>query len=238
MKQQKPVSKLVPRELADLGPRELFVNETFLSIQGESSYAGRPCFFVRLAGCHLRCQWCDTEYAFTEGRRMTVDDCLDLADGHGCELVEVTGGEPLLQEAVYPLMEDLVERGYAVLLETSGAVPIDRVKPPVRRIVDWKTPGSGEVRRNQESLLTALRTGDELKLVLLDRSDYEWARDWIREARRRWPSIGTSIPVHFSPVFGRCRNSDLASWILEDRLPVRLNLQLHKFIWAPDARGV
>lgn len=226
---------LLPREFSTLGPTELLVNETFLSIQGESSFAGRPCFFIRLTGCHLRCGWCDSEYAFHEGKRMPVSRCLELASGS--RLVEITGGEPLLQKAVHPLMRALCDRGHQVLLETSGGIPIDGVDGRVQRIVDWKAPGSGESHRNLPSVLKALKPGDELKIVLLDRQDYEWARDWLEATRADRSDIGTSIPVHFSPVFGRLENADLASWILEDRIPVRLQLQLHKFIWSPDTRG-
>lgn len=228
----------LPNRLASLGPRELFVNETFLSIQGESTLAGMPCFFIRLAGCHLRCVWCDTDYAFYEGSSRTVDECLELAAAAGTRLVEITGGEPLLQKAVYALMSELCDRGHDVLLETSGAVPLDRVDPRVRRIVDWKAPGSGEEARNHPDVLTSLGEGDELKLVLLDRGDYEWARDWLRGTAERLPDVKSSVTVHFSPVFGRLHPEDLSRWILEDRLPVRLNLQLHKYIWSPETRGV
>ena len=228
---------LLPVELSDLGPGELLVNETFHSIQGESSFAGRPCFFIRLAGCHLRCNWCDTEYAFHAGQRVSVEDCVRQAAASGNELVEVTGGEPLLQSAVYSLLTRLADRGHRVLLETSGAVPIDAVDPRVHRIVDWKAPGSGESERNQPRVLDAVKPGDELKVVVLDRGDYEWARDWLRQTNRRRPTIGTSIPVYFSPVHGRLENSDLAAWILDDHLPARFGVQLHKYIWPEDSRG-
>lgn len=226
---------LLPRELKELRPGELLVSEFFLSVQGESSHAGRPCFFIRLAGCHLRCVWCDTEYAFYEGRRYTVGDCLRRVEEAGCPLVEVTGGEPLLQQSVYPLMDSLCDRGYEVLLETSGALAIDKVDPRVARIVDWKTPGSGMESHNHPGVLGALKAGDELKLVIEDRVDYEWAREWYRAHEDRLPS---EVVVHFSPSFGRLPSRDLARWILDDRLPVRLNLQLHKLIWSPDERGV
>ena len=228
-------SDLLPPELKSLRPGELFVNELFLSIQGESTHAGRPCFFIRLAGCHLRCVWCDTEYAFHEGERRTIEHCLRAADEAGCPLVEVTGGEPLLQESVYALMTALCDRGYEVLLETSGARAIDRVDPRVRRIVDWKTPASAMESHNHPAVLAALKTGDELKLVIQDRPDYEWARDWYRASRERLPE---DVVVHFSPSFGQLASGDLARWVLEDRLPVRINLQVHKIIWSPDARGV
>ncbi len=228
-------SPLLPPQLRDLGSRELFVSEFFLSVQGESTHAGRPCFFIRLCGCHLRCTWCDSEYAFFDGSIHTVDDCLNQAHSAGCNLVEVTGGEPLLQKAVYPLLTELCEEGYEVLLETSGAVPIDRVDPRVRRIVDWKAPGSGMEQHNRSQVLQNLRAGDELKLVLNDRTDYEWAREWLRQARKRVPSI---VPILFSPVFGSLDPRELLAWIHEDKLPVRLNLQLHKVLWSPQTRGV
>lgn len=226
---------LVPRALARLGPRELLVHELFESIQGESTHAGRPCFFIRLTGCHLRCRWCDTEYAFHGGVVMTVEECLTRATASGRSLVEVTGGEPLLQKSVFPLLEELCDRGFEVLLETSGSMPLERVDPRVRRIIDWKCPGSGMETRNRDSVLDALRPGDELKLVVLDRRDYEWAREWVRSAASRIPA---AVPVHLSPVTEALAPDILASWILEDRLPVRLNLQLHRLIWGPDARGV
>lgn len=229
---------LLPEEIRGLGPREIFLNETFLSVQGESTHAGRACFFIRLAGCHLRCTWCDTEYAFHEGKVTTVERCLELARQSGVELVEVTGGEPLLQKAVFPLMKELCDAGHEVLLETSGAVPIDTVDERVGRIVDWKAPGSGEESRNLPSVIDALRDRDELKLVLIDRADYEWARSWLRDLIERRDDIGTRIPVHFSPVFGRLEPKDLAGWMLEDRLPTRLSVQLHKVIWPASTRGV
>jgi 7-carboxy-7-deazaguanine synthase len=229
------LDSLLPAPLSRLKAGELFVNEFFLSLQGESTHAGRPCFFIRLAGCHLRCVWCDSEYAFFEGEVKTIDECLAKAAQAGAHLVEVTGGEPLLQRSVYPLLTGLCDRGHEVLLETSGAIGIDQVDPRVRRIVDWKCPGSGMDSHNRSSVLEDLRAGDELKLVINDRKDYEWARGWLLATRSQIPP---EVPVHFSPVFGRLEPRDLAGWILGDRLPVRLNLQVHKWIWDPKARGV
>jgi 7-carboxy-7-deazaguanine synthase len=238
---------LLPSALARLKADELLVNEVFHSIQGESTHAGRPCFFIRLTGCHLRCVWCDSEYSFFDGEVMTVAECVARAAEAGAPLVEVTGGEPLLQRAVYPLLTALCDRGHEVLLETSGAVPIDRVDPRVKRIVDWKCPASGMADRNQPSVIAALRAGDELKLVLADRADYEWARTWVVATLPRLPP---EVPIHFSPVHDVSPGRDvspvqdglplpeLARWIIEDRLPVRLNLQIHKWIWGADARGV
>jgi len=228
-------SRLLPEALSRLAPGELLVNEIFLSIQGESTRAGRPCFFIRLAGCHLRCSWCDTRHAFHEGEVRTVEDCLARARAAGVPLVEVTGGEPLLQESAFALIERLADGGHEVLVETSGAVPIDRVDPRAARIVDVKCPGSRMMAANLAGIEGSLRPGDELKFVIADRADYEWARGWL-EVRKS--SLPEGLPIHFSPAHGRCDAEELAAWILEDRLPVRLGLQLHKLIWSPDRRGV
>ncbi len=209
------------------------VNEIYASIQGESSYAGKPCVFVRLTACHLRCVWCDTPHAFHEGTRRPVDDVVREAVGHGIPLVEVTGGEPLLQPGVHPLMTALADAGVTVLLETSGSLDISSVDPRVVRIVDVKCPGSGEVERNRWENLDFLRAQDELKFVLADRTDYEWARRQVRERR-----LDDRCTVLFGPVWGRLAPRDLAVWIVGDRLPVRMQVQLHKFVWDPDARGV
>lgn len=229
---------LLPPELGRLAPDELLLNETFTSIQGESTHAGRPCFFIRLTGCHIRCSWCDTEYAFHEGSVATVDECLTRAAAASCRLVELTGGEPLLQKSAFTLLSRLCDQGYEVLVETSGAIDIAGVDPRVGRIVDWKCPGSGMADRNLESVLDDLREGDELKLVIIDRSDYTWARDFVREFRKSPRDGALTIPIHFSPVSDRLNSRDLSAWILEDGIEVRLNLQLHKIIWSPDARGV
>ena len=225
---------LLPDALRRLGPEELYVNEFFLSIQGESTFAGWPCFFVRLAGCHLRCGWCDSAYAFHEGTVATVEDCVRRARESGVTLVEVTGGEPLLQRAAVVLLARLADAGFRVLLETSGAVPIDAVDARVVRIVDVKCPGSGMEKRNCAGIERSLRPTDELKFVIADRADYEWARSWVAARARTLPR---GIPIHFSPVTGSAPAADLAAWILEDRLEVRLNVQLHKVLWG-DRRGV
>jgi 7-carboxy-7-deazaguanine synthase len=224
----------LPEALRRLGPGELLVNEFFLSIQGESTRAGRPCFFIRLAGCHIRCSWCDTPYAFHDGGVVTAEGCLERARAAGVPLVELTGGEPLLQKAAPVLLERLADAGFEVLLETSGTVSIRGVDRRVVRIVDVKCPGSGMAERNLPGIEGDLRPGDELKFVIADRPDYEWAREWIEGRKHRLPA---GIPIHFSPASGRCRPEDLAAWILEDRLPVRLGLQLHRIIWG-DRRGV
>jgi 7-carboxy-7-deazaguanine synthase len=212
----------------------LTINEIFHSIQGESTYAGRPCVFVRLTACDLRCAWCDTAYAFAEGRKMPVADVLAAVAAYDCPLVEITGGEPLLQEDVYPLMSGLLAQGRTVLLETGGHLAIDRVPDGVVRIVDVKCPASGESGRVHWPNLDSLRPADEVKFVLQDRGDYEFARAIVvrHELARRCEA------VLFSPVFGVLPPTDLASWILGDRLPVRLQLQVHKHIWGPQVRGV
>jgi 7-carboxy-7-deazaguanine synthase len=212
----------------------LTVNEIFHSIQGESTYVGEPCVFVRLTACDLRCAWCDTAYAFHEGRKMSVDEVLDAVDSYGCPLVEVTGGEPLLQPDVYPLMSGLLERGKRVLLETGGHRSIADVPAGVVRIVDVKCPGSGESSRTDWSNLVRLGAGDQVKFVVKDRADYEYAREIVR--RESLP--GRVAAVLFSPVHGVLHPRDLAEWILADGLAVRLQLQAHKFIWPPDTRGV
>jgi 7-carboxy-7-deazaguanine synthase len=212
----------------------LTVNEIFHSIQGESTYAGRPCVFVRLTACDLRCSWCDTAYAFYEGRKMSIDEVLAVVDSHQCPLVEITGGEPLLQDDVYPLMERLLEGGRTVMLETGGHRTIARVPQAVVKIVDVKCPGSGEADRNDWSNLDRLAPHDEVKFVVQDRADYEFARDVIA----RHDLASRAAAVLLSPVHGVLEPRTLSEWMLADRLPARLQLQLHKFIWHPNTRGV
>jgi 7-carboxy-7-deazaguanine synthase len=212
----------------------LTVNEIFHSIQGESTYAGRPCVFVRLTACDLRCSWCDTPYAFHEGRKQAVSDVLAEVDRFACPLVEVTGGEPLLQDDVYPLMESLLSRGGTVLLETGGHRSTARVPASVVTILDVKCPGSGESHRNDWSNLDRLRAHDEVKFVVKDRADYEFARDVIA----RYALPGRAAAIHLSPVHGVQDLRALSEWVLADRLPVRVQPQLHKYIWEPDTRGV
>jgi len=211
----------------------LVVNEIFHSIQGESSQAGFPCVFVRLTACNLRCAWCDTEYAFYEGTRMSVAEVLDRVEAFGCRLVEVTGGEPLLQEGAQELMTAMCDRGYDVMLETGGALSIAAVDRRVRRIVDIKCPGSGMADRNFWGNIPELKPSDELKFVIRDRADFDWASDRIRKY-----SLESRCPLLFAPVFGELEPITLAGWILEGRAPVRMQLQLHKFIWEPSTRGV
>jgi 7-carboxy-7-deazaguanine synthase len=212
----------------------LTINEIFYSIQGESSYAGRPCVFVRLTACDLRCSWCDTEYAFYEGTKRTLDDVMAEVDRFDCPLVEVTGGEPLLQEDVYPLMTALVDRGRTVLLETGGHRNTARVPAPVVTILDVKCPGSGQAHRNDWSNMERLRSQDEVKFVIKDRADYEYARD----VSARYELADRAGAVHLSPVHGVMDPRTLSEWVLADKLPARVQLQIHKFIWEPGTRGV
>jgi len=214
--------------------RLLTINEIFYSIQGESTYAGRPCVFVRLTACDLRCSWCDTAYAFHEGGKRSLDDVLAEVNRYDCPLVEVTGGEPLLQDAVYPLMERLLAEGRTVLLETGGHRSTERVPSEVVTILDVKCPGSGEAQRNDWTNLERARPHDQVKFVIKDRTDYEYARDIVV----RHQLSGRVAAVLFSPVHGVMEARDLAAWILADRLDVRLQLQAHKFIWGADVRGV
>ena len=212
----------------------LTINEIFHSIQGESTHAGRLCVFVRLTACDLRCSWCDTPYAFHDGEKMSVDDVVARVRGYGCDVVEITGGEPLLQPDVYPLMERLLDEGQTVMLETGGHRSIARVPASVIRIVDVKCPGSGESDSVDWSNLELLTPTDEVKFVIKDRVDYEFARDVIA----RYDLTARCAAVLLSPVHGVLAPKDLAEWMLADRLPARLQLQVHKFIWSPDTRGV
>lgn len=211
----------------------LKINEIFYSIQGESTQAGRPCVFVRLTYCNLRCTYCDTEYAFYRGSERSIDEILEEVAAYRCRLVEVTGGEPLIQRETTQLLERLLEEGYEVLLETSGAWPIEHVPDGVRIIMDFKTPGSGMVANNRWQNLQHLDSDDEIKFVVCDRADYDWARGVIGEhdltARHR---------VLLSPSHDELDPRLLSEWVLADSLPVRVQLQIHKFIWSPSARGV
>ena len=212
----------------------LTVNEIFHSIQGESTRAGDRCVFVRLTACDLRCSWCDTPYAFYEGRKMSVDDVLAAVEGYGCPLVEITGGEPLLQEGVYELMDRLLAVGHTVMLETGGHRPIDRVPAQVVKIVDVKCPGSGEADKNEWGNLDRLAPHDEVKFVVADRADYEFARDVVV----RLQLASRAAAILFSPVHGTLDPKTLSEWVIADRLPVRVQRQIHKYIWSPTTRGV
>ena len=212
----------------------LTINEVFYSIQGESTRAGQPCVFVRLTACDLRCAWCDTPYAFHEGRKMSVDEVVGAVERHGCRLVEITGGEPLLQEDVYPLMDRLLASGRTVMLETGGHRPIDRVPAAVLKVVDVKCPASGEAGKNHWANLELLAPHDEVKFVVQDRADYEFARDVIVTH----DLASRAAAILMSPVHGVLDPRTLSEWMLEDHLPARLQLQLHKYIWSPTTRGV
>ena len=212
----------------------LTVNEIFYSIQGESSFTGRPCVFVRLTACDLRCRWCDTPYAFTEGAPASLDEVVARVESYGCPLVEITGGEPLLQTDVYPLMRRLIDAGKTVLLETGGHMDISRVPDAVVKVVDVKCPGSGEVERNDWANLDRLANHDEVKFVIQDRTDYEFARDVVHRYRLERRCAGAL----FSPVHGVLDPAELSAWVLRDRVPARVQVQLHKYLWGADARGV
>jgi len=212
----------------------LTVNEIFHSVQGESTHVGRPCVFVRLTACDLRCSWCDTPYAFSEGRKMTVEDVVSRVRDYGCDLVEVTGGEPLLQKDVYPLLQRLLDEGKSVMIETGGHIDAGEVPRGVIRVIDVKCPGSGEAERNCWANLEQLRAGDEVKFVIKDRADYEFARGVVERTRL----AGRCAAVLFSPVHGVLPPRELTEWVLADRLPVRVQLQIHKYIWSPETRGV
>jgi 7-carboxy-7-deazaguanine synthase len=209
------------------------VTEIFHSIQGESSYMGQPCVFVRLTGCPLRCTWCDTEYAFYGGQEQSIDQILTKVDSFGCRLVEVTGGEPLAQAEAFQLITRLCDRGYQVLIETSGAIDIAPMDKRAHVILDVKCPGSGMTDRMYWPNLNQLTMHDEAKFVLADRKDYDWAREIIMQYE-----LNGRCSVLMSPVFGSLEPRQLAEWVLADRLPVRFQLQLHKLIWTPDMRGV
>ncbi len=211
----------------------LKVNEIFHSIQGESRHAGRPCVFVRLTWCNLRCAWCDTAYAFEEGEERRVGEILDAVSGYGTRYVLVTGGEPLLQDGVHDLIGELLDRGYEVAMETGGSLDIAAVDRRAMIVMDLKCPGSGMAGRNRWENLPLLKAADEIKFVIADRVDYDWAK---RTIERHLPPGRCGILL--SPAHGHLDPKHLAEWVLADRLPVRLQLQIHKYIWPPDTRGV
>lgn len=213
----------------------LKVNEIFVSIQGESTRAGAPCVFIRLTGCNLRCLYCDTVYAYEEGAMMEIAAIVEKVMGFGCELVEITGGEPLIQEGTPELIRALIDDGYTVLLETNGSRDISMVDRRSIKIMDIKCPSSGEQTHNDLKNLNRLNQGDELKFVIADTRDYDFAVETLAliPADKR-----DTIHVNFSPCFGKIEPKELSEWILRDKLNVRLNMQLHKYIWPPDMRGV
>jgi len=211
----------------------LEVTEIYKSIQGESTYMGRPCVFVRLTGCNLRCVWCDTTHAFYDGKNLSTDQIIDQVKSYSINLVEITGGEPLLQKEVFPLMESLLKNKFQVMLETSGSLPIKNVPAEVIKILDLKCPGSGEENKNLWENLNYLGSTDEIKFVIADRVDYEWSKKVLQDYE-----LDKKNPVLFSPVFGKLKLKDLTEWILEDNLPVLLHTQLHKYIWDQKTIGV
>ena len=211
----------------------LKVNEIYLSVQGESSYTGLPCVFIRLTGCNLRCIWCDTAYAFYEGKSMSIDEIVGKVKNFGVKLIEITGGEPLMQENVYPLMNGLIEKGFQVLLETGGSLSLEKVPRNIIKIMDIKCPGSGEHKNNNLDNLKFLEIKDEVKFVILNRHDYEWSRDLIHKYK-----IHEIAHILISPVYDKLELKEIVKWILEDKLPVRLQTQLHKAIWDENTIGV
>jgi len=212
----------------------LKINEIFHSIQGESTKAGLPCVFVRLTYCNIRCVYCDTEYAFYEGVDRSIEEIIDTVNSYGCKLVEITGGEPLVQENVHILMKSLCDLGYEVMLETGGSLPIENVDKRVKVIMDLKTPYSKMEKKNRYENIQHLKSGDEVKFVIGSREDYDWAKDILL----KYELVNKVEQVLFSPVFDKVENIELANWILEDKLNVRFQLQMHKYIWHPETRGV
>jgi 7-carboxy-7-deazaguanine synthase len=211
----------------------LKINEIFHSVQGESRHAGRPCVFVRLTHCNLRCTWCDTSYAFEEGSDLPVGAVLQRVAAYGTRYVLVTGGEPLLQEGVHDLIGELCDRGFEVAVETGGSLDLEPLDRRAMVVMDLKCPGSGMCGKNRLENIDLLKPGDEVKFVVVDRADYDWSREMIERHR-----LASRCGVLLSPVHGVLHPRRLAEWILADRLPVRLQLQIHKFIWPPDLRGV
>jgi 7-carboxy-7-deazaguanine synthase len=211
----------------------LKINEIFYSIQGESTMNGMPCVFVRLTYCNLRCVYCDTEYAFYEGKDMEINEIIDNVKDYGCRLVEITGGEPLVQENVHELMTELCDLGYEVMIETGGSLPIENIDKRVKIIMDFKTPYSKMAHKNRYENINYLKPEDEVKFVIGSREDYLWCREIISKY-----DLLNKFAVLMSPVFGEVDNLDLANWILDDKLNVRFQIQLHKYIWQPETRGV
>lgn len=218
--------------MVDLGP-SVVVNEVYVSIQGESSYAGLPCVFVRLTGCNLRCTYCDTEYAFYDGERRAVADLVAQVHGFGIGMVEITGGEPLIQKDCVALAAGLLDAGLKVLIETSGAQPIGVLPAGVIRIMDIKCPSSGECDKMDWNNLDCLKSQDEVKFVVGNREDYEWAKQVIKQH-----DLSAKCAILISTVYGQIPAKDVAGWVLEDKLPARFQLQMHKYIWDPTERGV
>ena len=219
--------------LIQTNPHTLVINEIFHSIQGESSHMGRPCVFMRLTYCNIRCSYCDTEYAFYEGKEMSIDEIVGAVRKYRCKLVEVTGGEPLFQENVHELLTTLCDEEYEVLIETGGSLDMSKIDSRVKRIVDFKCPSSNMMKKNLWKNVKYLKKGDEVKFVIGDREDYEWSKRMIEKYQ-----IDQRCPILMSVVYGVLQPVTLAEWILKDHLNVRFQLQVHKFIWSPEAKGV
>ncbi len=211
----------------------LKINEIYYSVQGESTHAGRPCIFIRLTYCNLRCTYCDTEYAFYEGKDMEISEIMNEIQQWDCNLVEVTGGEPLFQEECIDLLNELVNSNYEVMLETGGSLSISDVPKKVVKIVDFKCPSSGMVKKNLWSIVDDLQAHDEVKFVIGNREDFDWAKDRITEY-----SLDKICTLLFSPTFGEIDPQQIVEWILAENLPVRMQLQMHKMIWSPEEKGV
>lgn len=211
----------------------LKINEIFHSIQGESTYAGRRCVFVRLTYCNLRCTYCDTEYAFNEGTDKSIEAIIDEIKQYDCKLVEVTGGEPLMQEESLELMKSLCDLNFEIMLETGGSLPIEDVDERVKIIMDLKTPSSGMMKKIFYENINFIKKNDEIKFVIASRKDYEWTKEIIKKYK-----LNDKCPILFSVVFGQLKPVTLSEWILEDKLDVIYQLQMHKYIWEPDKRGV
>ena len=211
----------------------LKINEIYYSVQGESTHAGRPCIFIRLTYCNLRCSYCDTEYAFYDGKDMEIAHIINEIKRWDCNLVEVTGGEPLFQDECIDLLNELVNSNYEVMLETGGSLSISDVPKKVIKIVDFKCPSSGMVKKNLWSIVDDLQAHDEVKFVIGNREDFDWAKDKITES-----SLDKICTLLFSPTFGKIDPQLIVEWILADNLPVRMQMQMHKMIWSPEEKGV
>ena len=219
--------------IIDFSMKKLKINEIYYSIQGESTKAGLPCVFIRLTFCNLRCTYCDTEYAFYEGKDLSIEEILHEVKKYDCNLVEVTGGEPLFQKECVDLMKVLCDEGFEVLLETGGSLPIKEVDERVKIIIDLKCPSSGMTKKNLYNNIDDLKKIDEVKFVIGNREDYDWSKEMLAKY-----DLGEKCVILFSVVFGKLEPVTLVEWILEDKLDVRFQLQMHKFIWEPNAKGV
>lgn len=235
-RQQSPSERMAPLRVLRDQPETLLINEIYHSLQGEGSRAGRPCTFVRLTGCHLRCHYCDSESSFQEGTSMTIEAIVDRLKEWNTSLIQITGGEPLLQKAVYPLMSHLCDLDYELILETSGAISVAQVDPRVTNIIDVKTPSSGESSRNLDENLQCIRSSDELKFVISDHADYLFAVDKLKSTIWTRPQSQQPI-ILFSPEADSLPPTELAEWILSDQLNIRFQLQMHKVLWG-NKRGV